>query len=195
MKVFAGRNKLSSVHSVLDTSHIFSWMRFISFQEAQFPFFFFISWIIHSTSFVIFQPFSPDSSFLWVNIHYTQLQSDNARYDHANVISNTTFSDAGGPRSQETRTRTWASPAFLLTTQSGIISSWAREAHLKAGRGARPGSFWNIGMLRNIIATRWINTTLRIKTQMRTLAYLPPTRRRWSKLNDIKTLRVTQGEE
>lgn len=48
---------------------------------------------------------------------------------------------------------------YVLTTQSGIISSWILKAHLKAGRGEKLGSFWNIGMLRDYIATIWINTT------------------------------------
>lgn len=50
-------------------------------------------------------------------------------------------------------------PTLCSFTQSGILSSWLVKAYLKAGRGEKPGSFWNINMLRNYIATIWINTT------------------------------------
>lgn len=43
--------------------------------------------------------------------------------------------------------------------RSGIICSWIRKAYLKARKGEKLGSFWNTSMLRNYIATIWINTT------------------------------------
>lgn len=44
-------------------------------------------------------------------------------------------------------------------TSCGIISSLILKAYLKAGKGEKQGSFWNISMLRNYVATIWINTT------------------------------------
>lgn len=52
----------------------------------------------------------------------------------------------------------WAYSMYLLH-KSGIISSWILKAYLKAGKGEKLGSFWNISMLRNYIATIGIDTT------------------------------------
>lgn len=51
-------------------------------------------------------------SLLWVNINITQLQFNNARNYHANIVSNTSFTDAAA-RSVNW-TRVWAYSMYLL---------------------------------------------------------------------------------